>query len=249
MLLAKEGFGSGAGIWTDMNAIRPDERLDNTHSLYVDQWDWERVITRGERNTDFLMAVVTKIFRAMKMAEREISDKYSIVPVLPDSIISVSTKELERLYPKNTRKEREDLIAKDKGAVFLQGIGWDLEDGKPHDGRAPDYDDWNLNGDIFVWNPILQSSLELSSMGIRVDQESLIRQLEKRDALDRKGLKFHKALLNGKLPLSIGGGIGQSRFCMLLLQKAHIGEVQASEWPRRMVAELKKHGIELLSID
>jgi aspartate--ammonia ligase len=244
--LARYGYNQGEGIWTDMNAIRPDEELDNIHSLYVDQWDWERVISAAERTEKFLHSIVSGIFDAIKKTERMIGKEYDIVQALPEQIQFLSTGELEAKYPNLSRKEREDVAAKEFGAFFLMKIGWPLADGKPHDGRAPDYDDWNLNGDIIVWNPILQNALELSSMGIRVDKESLMNQLRASGSLGRVGLDFHKMLLSDELPLSIGGGIGQSRLSMFLLRKAHIGEVQASIWPQEMTAELEKSGIKLL---
>jgi len=246
MALARYGYMPGEGIWTDMNAIRPDEELGNIHSLYVDQWDWEKVITPEERNMPFLMSVVKSIFNAISRTERMIEEEYGIPATLPDQITAFTAHELENSLPELSRKEREDIAAKECGAIFLTGIGWPLRDGRPHDGRAPDYDDWELNGDIIVWNPVLQSALELSSMGIRVDNDSLIRQLEAADALHRIDLKFHSMLLDGELPLSIGGGIGQSRLSMFLLRKAHIGEVQASVWPDEMVQRLQDNGIHLL---
>lgn len=246
MALAKYGYNPGEGIWTDMNAIRPDEELDNIHSMYVDQWDWERVITGDERGIAFLLSTVKSIYNAMRKTEGMIEDGYGIPAVLPEHITPLTTGELESALPRLSRKEREDLAAEECGAVFITGIGWPLEDGAPHDGRAPDYDDWDLNGDIIVWNPVLQSAFELSSMGIRVDNDSLVRQLDAAGALDRLKLQFHSMLLDGELPLSIGGGIGQSRLSMFLLRKAHIGEVQASIWPEEMVRQLQESGIHLL---
>jgi aspartate--ammonia ligase len=246
MKLAEYGFRQGEGLWTDMDAMRPDEELDNIHSTYVDQWDWERVMSPDERNVAFLRMIVREIYDAMRRTERCVSDRFDIAPVLPDEIQFVTTAELEEAYPSLSRKDRESAIARLSGAVFVSQIGWPLKDGKPHDGRAPDYDDWRLNGDIIVWNPVLESALELSSMGIRVDKDSLLAQLEVAGAMDRLGLKFHKMLVDNQLPLSIGGGIGQSRLSMFLLRKAHIGEVQASEWPDEMRAELEKNGIRLL---
>ncbi len=246
MALARYGYEHGEGLWTDMNAIRRDEELDNLHSVYVDQWDWERVISRQERSVDFLVAVVDRIYQAMLRVEGMIEDRYRIDRVLPDGISFVTTNELEDRYPSLTRKERESIAAKEHGAVFLMKIGGKLRDGKPHDGRAPDYDDWELNGDIIVWNPVLSSAFELSSMGIRVDKDSLLSQLHEAGAMDRAELEFHRMLLDGQLPLSIGGGIGQSRLCMFLLRGAHIGQVQASVWPEEMLAELERRGIKLL---
>ncbi|MFH0884870.1 MAG: aspartate--ammonia ligase [Candidatus Micrarchaeota archaeon] len=246
MALARYGFGVGEGIWTDMNAVRPDEELDNIHSLYVDQWDWERVMSAENRTVDFLRCIVAKIYDAIKKTERMIEREYHIKRTLPNDITFVTTSDLEKTYPKLERKQREDKIAKSEGAIFLMRIGWPLRDGQPHDGRAPDYDDWNLNGDIIVWNPVLKSAFELSSMGIRVDKDSLQKQLAAAGAMDRLGLQFHRMLMDDQLPLSVGGGIGQSRLSMLLLRKAHIGEVQASHWPNEMTAELERHGIKLL---
>lgn len=252
--LANYGFTHGVGLYTDMNAIRADEELDYTHSAYVDQWDWERVISREERCLGFLRAMVSRIYDAIKSTERMVFQTYGLEPLLSPTIHFISAAELEKRLPHIPRKEREDRIAKELGAVFLIGIGAPLEDGEPHDGRAPDYDDWitptdegrGLNGDIIVWNPVLESAFELSSMGIRVDKASLAEQLKLSGAEDRLNLQFHRMLMNDELPLSIGGGIGQSRLCMLLLQKAHIGEVQAGIWPEEMERELAKQGIRLL---
>jgi aspartate--ammonia ligase len=207
------------------------------------------VITKEDRNPEFLRTIVGEVYDAVVKTEHMVCRTHNLnmEPMLPESITFVSTEELERKYPALTRKERENVAAREAKALFITGIGWNLKDGKPHDGRAPDYDDWNLNGDIVVWNPMLEAALELSSMGIRVDGDTMLLQLGQRNALDRLGLMFHKMLMDGKLPLSVGGGIGQSRLCMLLLRKAHIGEVQASEWPDEMIAELKGAGIELLS--
>ncbi|MCI0504383.1 aspartate--ammonia ligase [Candidatus Micrarchaeota archaeon] len=246
MKLAEYGFRHGEGLWTDMNAIRPDEVLDSIHSLYVDQWDWERVMSAEERNMGFLKMIVGQIYDAVLRTERCVSDRFDIAPILPAEIQFITTAELEERHPSLSRKDRESAIAREAGAAFISQIGWPLKDGKPHDGRAPDYDDWNLNGDIIVWNPVLQSAFELSSMGIRVDRESLLAQLKEAGAMDRLGLKFHAMLMDGKLPLSIGGGIGQSRLSMFLLRKAHIGEVQASEWPDEIRAECERIGVRLL---
>ena len=244
------------GLYTDMNAIRPDEELDNLHSLYVDQWDWEQTITRTDRTLDYLKETVRKIYSALKQTEAELYEMHPhITPTLPDEIRFIHSEELLQMYPALTPKERENEIARRYGAVFIIGIGGELSDGKPHDGRAPDYDDWTtvnsdgykgLNGDIILWNSVLESSFEISSMGIRVDAEALLRQLEICSCTERLSLDFHRALAGGELPLSIGGGIGQSRLCMYLLQKAHIGEVQASIWPEEQIAECARHGIELL---
>jgi len=246
MALARYGYKEGEGIWTDMNAIRPDEELDNIHSLYVDQWDWERVMSAEDRNEPFLMKIVYRIYDAMRKTERMIRQDYDIPQALPEQIIFITTNELEERYPNLSRKERENVVAKEHGAVFVMKIGWPLKDGKPHDGRAPDYDDWNLNGDIIVWNPVLQAAFELSSMGIRVTSAELMGQLQKAGACSRVELQFHQMLLHDQLPLSVGGGIGQSRLSMFLLRKAHVGEVQASVWPLEMEQELAKHGIKLL---
>jgi aspartate--ammonia ligase len=230
-----------------MNATRPGEIMDNTHSVYVDQWDWERVVSADERTEDFLRGIVHKIFGAIKKTEMMVYEEYDIVPALPEEIGFVTTSELEERYPNLSRKEREDMVARELGAAFIMKIGWPLKDGLPHDGRAPDYDDWSLNGDIIVWNPVLEAALELSSMGIRVDKDALVKQLEHAKATDRLQLEFHRMLMNDEFPLSIGGGIGQSRLCMFLLRKAHIGEVHSSQaWPAKMRAELEGNGIKLL---
>ncbi|MBN1695646.1 aspartate--ammonia ligase [candidate division WOR-3 bacterium] len=256
LALARYGFTEGSGLYTDMNAIRRDEVLDNLHSVYVDQWDWERVISKEERNLDFLKNIVRKIYEVLKETELVVYKKFpQLQPFLRDEISFIHSEELQERYPELNPRDREDAITKEKGAVFVIGIGGELADGKPHDGRAPDYDDWTtptgentkgLNGDIFVWNPVLEIGFEISSMGIRVDKESLLRQLEITDTLDRKELMWHKMLLEGRLPLSIGGGIGQSRLCMLFLQKAHIGEVQCGVWPDEMVRACEKNNIFLL---
>ena len=257
MVLADYGFEHGEGLYTDMNAIRPDEEcLDNLHSVYVDQWDWERVISAKERNLDFLKEIVRKIYEAMKKTEAAVDQKYpQIEPVLPEEITFIHSEDLVRMYPDIGPREREDEIAKKYGAVFIIGIGGALPDGTVHDGRAPDYDDWitptgegkkGLNGDIIVWYPVLNKAFELSSMGIRVNKETLLQQLEIKGALERKEFQWHKRLLNGELPLSIGGGIGQSRLCMLYLRKLHIGEVQASVWPEQMLKQCREAGIMLL---
>ncbi len=246
----------GYGIYTDMNAIRADEELDNLHSLYVDQWDWEEVITKEDRNLTFLKNIVRRIYSAILRTEYLACESYeNIKPFLPQEITFVHAEELLQMYPNKTPKEREDLICKKYGAVFLMGIGGKLSNGEKHDGRAPDYDDWStknedgkfgLNGDILIWYPILNRSFELSSMGIRVDIEALNRQLRLENKEERKELYFHKKLLNGELPLTIGGGIGQSRLCMVLLHKAHIGEIQASIWPEKMREECAKHNMPLI---
>ena len=247
---------SGFGIYTDMNAIRADEELDNIHSLYVDQWDWEMVISPENRTISFLKDVVSKIYRCLKRTEFYIYDRYSaITPILPEKITFLYASDLQKEHPDLTPKQRENLVAEKYGAVFLIGIGAKMADGNPHDGRAPDYDDWitqtedghqGLNGDLLVWNPVLQTAFELSSMGIRVSPESLQAQLEERNCTERANLYFHKRLLSGELSLSIGGGIGQSRLCMYFLRKAHIGETQVSTWPEEMVKTCASHDIPLL---
>jgi len=256
MALARYEFSQGSGLYTDMNAIRRDEILDNLHSIYVDQWDWERVISEVERNLDFLKNIVRKIYEVLKETEMVVYKKFPrLQPFLRDEITFVHSEELQDKYLNLTPREREDAITKENGAVFVIGIGGKLADGNIHDGRAPDYDDWTtptgenrkgLNGDIFVWNPVLEKSFEISSMGIRVNREALLEQLEIMGNEDRKELVWHKMLLEGKLPLSIGGGIGQSRLCMLLLQKAHVGEVQCGVWPDDMVDACEKNNIFLL---
>lgn len=249
LALKRYGVKEGYGIYTDMNAIRRDEDLDNTHSIYVDQWDWERVITPEDRSRglDFLKEIVTKIYKVFIATEAYLNMKYhELKTLLPNDIYFLTSQELEDMYPNLTPKERENEITKKHKAVFLMQIGKFLNSGERHDGRAPDYDDWDLNGDILVWNDILGCSFELSSMGIRVDKESLNKQLDKLNLNERKELDFHKALLNDELPLTIGGGIGQSRICMFLLQKAHIGEVQASIWSDEIEKACKENGINLL---
>ena len=254
--LAEYNIEPGYGIYTDMNAIRADEELDNLHSLYVDQWDWEAVITREQRTVDFLKNVVRRIYAAICRTEYLTCETYpQIKPFLPEDITFIHSEELLQMYPDKNAKEREDAICKKYGAVFIIGIGGKLSNGEKHDGRAPDYDDWStvaedgrqgLNGDILIWYPVLQRSFELSSMGIRVDKDSLLRQLKIEGKEERKQLYFHKRLLDGSLPLSIGGGIGQSRLCMVLLQKGHIGEIQASIWPDDMREECRKIGMNLI---
>ena len=245
--LKRYGFHSGEGLYTDMNAIRRDEDTDNIHSLYVDQWDWEKVISKEERNTETLQYTVRKVYAALKETENFISRRYNYIdPILPDEITFITSQELENLYPGLTPKEREHAIAKDKGAVFISQIGKVLASGEKHDGRAPDYDDWELNGDILVYYPVLDISLELSSMGVRVDEESLKKQLDLAGCPERAELEFQKALLNHELPYTIGGGLGQSRICMYFLRKAHIGEVQSSTWPQHIVKAALENGIQLL---
>ena len=254
--LAEYSIAKGYGIYTDMNAIRAHEELDNLHSLYVDQWDWERVITEEERTVKFLKQIVTDIYSAILHTEFTLSDCYpQLKPSLPEKIEFIHSEELRRLYPELSPKEREEAITKKHKAVFIIGIGGKLGDGEPHDNRAPDYDDYTtpnedgfmgLNGDLMVWSDVLGKAVELSSMGIRVDKEALLHQLAISGKEERKKLYFHKRMLDGSLPLSIGGGIGQSRLCMLLLKKAHIGEIQSSIWPEEMRSECRKMNIPLI---
>ena len=241
------GFEKGEGLYTDMNAIRRDEDTDNIHSIFVDQWDWEKIISKEERTLETLKKTVKLIYAALRHTEYYITKEYNFIGnLLPEKITFITSAELEEKYPDLSRKEREYAIAKEHGAVFIIGIGDKLSDGKPHDGRAPDYDDWTLNGDIIVYYPLLDIALELSSMGIRVDEDALNRQLKESGCEDRKSLPFHKALLNGELPYTIGGGIGQSRMCLFFLRKAHIGEVQSSYWDEETVKYCREHGAELL---
>jgi aspartate--ammonia ligase len=245
--LARYGFVLGEGLYTNMNAIRRDEVLDNLHSMYVDQWDWEKVISKEQRNIDTLKAEVKKIYHAMKSTERYMHEFHPVLtPVLPDDIYFITTKELEELYPEYTPKQREDSITKEHGAVFVMQIGGRLRSGEKHDGRSPDYDDWSLNGDILFWNPLLEKSFEVSSMGIRVDEKALLKQLKLANNEDRRILEYHQSILNGSLPYTIGGGIGQSRLCMYFLKKAHIGEVQASVWNEQIIRACKENNIKLL---
>ncbi|WP_430810260.1 MULTISPECIES: aspartate--ammonia ligase [unclassified Carboxylicivirga] len=256
LMLADYEIEKGFGLYTDMNAIRPDEELDNIHSLYVDQWDWERHIAKEEYNLDYLKHIVTKIYEVMKRTEFVVYERYpAIRPILPDAITFIHAQDLLDQYPDLSSKEREDAAAKKHGAIFIIGIGSTLSNGEKHDGRAPDYDDWStptvngyrgLNGDIIVWNPVLEQSFELSSMGIRVSPQVLEQQLEQEGCPERRTLDFHKRLLEGELPLSIGGGIGQSRLCMFFLRKAHIGEIQSSIWPQDMRKECKANKIILV---
>ncbi|MCX7983904.1 MAG: aspartate--ammonia ligase [Bacteroidetes bacterium] len=247
LALADYKIPVGRGIYTDMNAIRPDETLDNLHSLYVDQWDWEKVITAEQRTQSYLFKVVERIYSVIRRTELFVNHEYPhIEPLLPETITFISSEELLRLYPTLTPHEREDAITRKCGAVFIHGIGHILSDGRRHDGRAPDYDDWSLNGDILVWNPVVECAFELSSMGIRVDKETLVAQLHIAGKEERLHLMFHKRLMNDELPHSIGGGIGQSRLCMFYLRKAHIGEIQASIWPAEMLDMCRKHNIMLL---
>ena len=247
MKLAEMQVPVGRGIYTDMNALRPDEDLDNLHSLYVDQWDWEKVIRREDRNREFLKKVVRRIYEAVKVTENKLYVEFPQLGLqLPEEIQFIDSEELLQRYPGLDAKQREARIAKEAGAVFIMGIGGKLSDGKPHDLRAADYDDWSLNGDIVIWNEVLQGAFELSSMGIRVDENSLRSQLREKGEEYKEGLEFHSKLLGGQLPDTIGGGIGQSRLCMLLLRKAHIGEIQSSIWPEEMREECRKSGIELV---
>ena len=247
MALGKYGIRPGHGIYADMDAIRRDEELDNLHSMYVDQWDWEKVITKEQRTDGYLEDVVRKLYIALKNLGDFVNRHYpEIRTELPNEIFFITAQEHEDMYPDKTPKEREDLITKEKRAVFIKQIGGKLKSGEKHDGRAPDYDDWELNGDILLWCDVLEKSFEISSMGIRVDEEAMIRQLRIANAMDRASLPFHKAILNKELPYSIGGGIGQSRLCMYFLRKAHIGEVQVSVWPDDMIKKCKAAGIQLL---
>jgi aspartate--ammonia ligase len=256
MMLAQLGIPVGYGIYTDMNAIRADEELTNIHSLYVDQWDWEKVMTAQQRNLDFLKKTVNQIYSVLLRTEFLVYENYpTLKPILPDEITFVHAQELAEKYPSLTPKEREYEIVKKHGAVFIIGIGGDFPNAEKHDGRAPDYDDWTttnsdgykgLNGDIVIWNPVLQRPFEISSMGIRVDKSALLLQLEIAKAMERKDLLFHKKLLNNELPLSVGGGIGQSRLCMYFLRKAHIGEVQSSLWPDEMIRQCEIHNIPII---
>ena len=245
--LKKYGFHPGEGLYTDMNAIRRDEVADNIHSIFVDQWDWEKIILKEQRNIDTLKEVVRKVYKAIKKTEKYMSIRYDYIEeILPKDIFFITSEELAEMYPGYTPKEREDKIAKLKGAVFIMGIGHELSNGERHDGRAPDYDDWNLNGDIIVWYPVLNRALELSSMGIRVDKDSLMSQLKISGCEERAELPFQKSVIKGELPYTVGGGIGQSRLCMFYLRKAHIGEVQCSIWPDDMREEAEYRGIKLL---
>ena len=253
--LAELGITPGRGIYTDMNALRPDEELDNLHSIYVDQWDWEKVIRPEDRNLDFLKRTVRRIYEAVKVTENKLYVEFpQLVPALPDDIFFIHAEELLQRYPDMTPKERENAIVREHRAVFIIGIGGKLSDGSVHDGRAADYDDWStpnsdgyegLNGDILLWSPVLESAFEISSMGIRVDPEAMRRQLKERGQEWKADLYFHRRLLSGELPCTIGGGIGQSRLCMYLLRKAHIGEIQSSIWPEAMREACHRAGIEL----
>ena len=247
MALGKYHIEPGKGIYTDMNAIRRDEDLDNLHSIYVDQWDWEKSINKSDRNEEYLRETVITIYNAVKNLGDYVNRIYrDLQTELPNEIFFITTQELEDMYPELTPKQREDAIAEEKRAVFIMKIGGLLKSGIKHDGRAPDYDDWELNGDIVLWNDVLGIAYEISSMGIRVDEDAMVNQLKQANATDRMEMPFHKAIINKELPYSIGGGIGQSRLCMFFLRKAHIGEVQVSVWPEDMIEECKANNIFLL---
>lgn len=254
--LAQMNVQPGRGIYTDMNALRPDEELDNIHSIYVDQWDWEKVISCDQRNLDYLKKTVRRIYEAIKVTENKLYVEFpQIEPMLPEDVYFIHSEQLLQMYPDMSPKERENAVVKEHKAVFIIGIGGVLSDGLPHDGRAADYDDWTtrnddgyygLNGDLLLWNPVLESAFEISSMGIRVDEEALKRQLELRGEVHKSDLLYHKMLLEGRLPYTIGGGLGQSRLCMFLLRKAHIGEIQSSIWPDDMREKCHDAGIDLV---
>ena len=245
--LKKYGFSYGEGLYTDMNAIRRDEITDNIHSIFVDQWDWEKIIKKDERTIATLMDTVKVVYKCLRKTEKYMAIQYDYIEeILPHDIFFVTTQELADMFSDNTPKEREYYIAKAKGAVCIMKIGDVLENGERHDGRAPDYDDWSLNADIVVYYPVLDIALELSSMGIRVDKKALLSQLKKAGCEERKDLPFQKAIINEELPYTIGGGIGQSRICMFFLRKAHIGEVQSSLWPEDMIAQCEENGVQLL---
>lgn len=256
MKLAQMGIPAGRGIYTDMNALRPEEELDNIHSIYVDQWDWEKVILPAHRNLDFLKKTVRRIYEAVKVTENKLYVEFpQIEPMLPEDLFFIHSEELRAMYPELSPKERENEIVRQHKAVFIIGIGGLLSDGSVHDARAADYDDWSsenedgykgLNGDLLLWNPVLEMAFEISSMGIRVDSGTLSRQLALRGEESKSGLLYHRMLLEGELPLTIGGGIGQSRLCMFLLRKAHIGEIQSSIWPDDMIAQCRQAGIDLV---
>jgi aspartate--ammonia ligase len=247
MALARYGFSLDEGLYTDMNAIRRDEVLDHLHSIYVDQWDWEKIISKEQRNIETLKSEVQKIYQVFKNTEKHLHEFHPVLePVLPEDIYFITTQELETMYLELTPKEREDRIAKEYGAVFIMQIGGKLMSGETHDGRSPDYDDWSLNGDIIFWYPTLEQSIEVSSMGIRVDEDALKKQLKISNTEDRMSLEYHQAVLNRELPYTIGGGIGQSRICMFFLKKVHIGEVQVSVWNDQIIEECSKANITLL---
>ncbi len=245
--LGRYGYNAGEGLYTDMNAIRRDEDTDNIHSIFVDQWDWERVIRKEDRNEDFLKSIVKSVYEALRVTEKYVANLYEYVEcILPEEISFFTSQELVDMYPGLSPKEREYLVAREKGAVFIMKIGDFLSNGEKHDGRAPDYDDWELNGDIIVYYPVLDIALELSSMGIRVDENSIVSQLEKAGCPERAELPFQKAIIEKQLPYTIGGGIGQSRICMFYLRKAHIGEVQVSSWPADFMAEAAEKKVTIL---
>lgn len=254
--LAQMDVPAGRGIYTDMNALRPEEDLDNIHSIYVDQWDWEKVISAEQRNLSFLKQTVRRIYEAVKVTENKLYVEFpQIEPMLPEELFFIHAEELRKMYPELSPKDRENEIVRCHKAVFVIGIGGPLSDGTVHDGRAADYDDWSsmnedgyvgLNGDLLLWNPVLETAFEISSMGIRVDTQALRRQLSLRGEEHKAGLLYHRMLLDGELPLTIGGGIGQSRLCMFLLRKAHIGEIQSSIWPDEMIAQCRRAGIDLV---
>lgn len=245
--LYRYGFGIGEGLYTDMNALRRDDDVDNLHSIFVDQWDWERVIVRENRNQEFLHEIVLKVVKAVAQTKRILMQKFpQLKQEISENVYFITSQELEDKYPDLTPEEREIEITREHQTVFIGQIGNFLKSGKKHGGRAPDYDDWQINGDIFVWSDALDTAIEISSMGVRVDKESLLRQLALSDANERLEFAYHQGIVNEKLPLTIGGGIGQSRICMVLLEKVHIGEVQASVWPEKMLEECKKNGIEIL---
>ena len=256
MKLAQMNVQKGRGIYTDMNALRPEEELDNIHSIYVDQWDWEKVIGREDRSLSYLKKIVRRIYEAIKVTENKLYVEFpQIEPMLPEDVFFIHSEELLKRYPGLTPKEREDAVVKEHKAVFIIGIGGVLSDGKPHDGRSADYDDWStlneegyegLNGDLLLWNPVLESAFEISSMGIRVDADALKRQLELRGEEEKSSLLYHRELIEGRLPYTIGGGIGQSRLCMFLLRKAHIGEIQSSLWSEDMRVKCHEAGIDLV---
>lgn len=245
--LKKYGFSVGEGLYTDMSAIRRDEELDNIHSIYVDQWDWEKIIAKEDRSLDTLKDTVRTVYKVLRKTEKYMAIHFDYIEeILPHDIFFVTTRELEEMFPDYSPKEREYYIAKAKGAVCIMQIGDKLENGEPHDGRAPDYDDWSMNADIIVYYPVLDIALELSSMGVRVDKDALLSQLEKAGCPERAELPFHRAIIKEELPYTIGGGIGQSRICMFFLRKAHIGEVQCSMWPEQVMKEASKKGLQLL---
>lgn len=247
MALAHYNFKPGTGLYTDMNAIRRDEIPDHLHSIYVDQWDWEKIISKDDRTVDFLKTIVMSIVHTLHLVQKDLTNTYpELVPYVIDDVAFITSSELESKFPNLKPKERETAFARENKVIFVSQIGWPLNNGKPHDGRAPDYDDWLLNGDLLVYHPILDEAVEISSMGIRVNKESLIKQLTYKNNLERLDFDYHKAIINESLPLTIGGGIGQSRICMLLLNKIHIGEVQSSLWPDDELIKAKEKGAILL---